>query len=316
MINDMVHCGYCIVVACFSFKIRTIWYLSIRNAQMNAAISKNGIVGVYFAHGMGNIFEKLYRDESTNGMPFKIASIHFCYDDTFGSAMQTYVMMTLGKYARIRLRSHCGSLLECRYALKSFGVDIDTFEMGGSTSLSDSVQGVIQRCRELDESQRKKLNARLLPRPNDVLLGRGRPFQLYSGNLALTTIIDGYRAQYMSSKKMIKKTITSEIVESIRASGGRFLKKGSDVDWEEVDFETSRLKVSHSFRTISKWHSDNDDAWNHGGKGSEEVLVDSIPSILGKDTNSLCLTTEATPSNTDPLTTNVNFASSNKRRKG
>lgn len=78
-----------------------------------------GIVGVYFAHGMGNILDKLYHNndlvEGTgfmqSSLPFKFASVHFCFEDTFGSfgeATQTQVMMSLGKYARIRLRSHCG----------------------------------------------------------------------------------------------------------------------------------------------------------------------------------------------------------------
>jgi len=309
--------------------IRAMWYLSVRNSQMNSHISNMGIVGVYFAHGMGNIFDKLYHNndlvEGTgfmqNSLPYKFASVHFCFEDTFGSfgeATQTHLMMSLGKYARIRLRSHCGSRMECAYALKSYGINIDTFETDGPASLSNSVRGVIQQHREMDEAHQKKLDARLLPRPNDVLLGRGRPFQLYSGNLALTAKIDENRTRYMAAKKMHKKSITSEIVESIHESGGRFLKKVSnenqiDVDWEKVDFETSRLKVSHSFRTMSRWQ--NDDAWNNGGRG-EETLVDSIPSISVQDSNFFDLMTESTLLNVDPPATNTNFGSSNKRRKG
>jgi hypothetical protein len=96
-----------------------MWYLSVRNVQLNNAISNMGIVGVYFAHGMENIFDKLYNKNDLvdgtrfmqNALPFKIASVHFCFEDKFGSigaAMQTNVMMSLGKCARIRLRSHCG----------------------------------------------------------------------------------------------------------------------------------------------------------------------------------------------------------------
>lgn len=310
--------------------IRAMWYLSVRNVQLNHAISNMGIVGVYFAHGMENIFDKLYNKNDLvdgtgfmqNALPFKFASVHFCFEDKFGSigaAIQTNVMMSLGKCARIRLRSHCGSRMECTYALKSYGIDIDTFETDGPTSLSDSVQGVMQCYRDMDEGHQKKLDARLLPRPNDVLLGRGRPFQLYSGNLALTAKIDENRTRYMAAKKMHKKLITSEIVESIHKSGGRFLKKVSngdqiDVDWEKVDFETSRLKVSHSFRTMSRWQ--NEDACNQGGTVSEETLVDSIPSISVQETNSLDFMTESNLSNDDPLATNINFGSSNKRRKG
>lgn len=79
-----------------------------------------GVVGVYFAHEIGNIFEKLYankRNDFANGtgfmqkaLPYKLASVHFCFDNNnhFGSAIQKYIMMALGRYARVRLRSHCG----------------------------------------------------------------------------------------------------------------------------------------------------------------------------------------------------------------
>jgi len=327
--RQVVVCNMCefLKVGTLRNCIRAMWYLSMRNSQLMTAVNHCGIVGIYFAHGMGNIFEKLYnRNDFANGtgfmqqaLPYKLASVHFCFDNSFGSAIQTYMMMTLGKCARIRLRSHCGSKMECRYALKSFGIDIDTFQIDGSTSLSDSVKEVIERCRELDAAHQKKLDARLLPRPNDVLLGRGRPFQLYSGNLALTSKIDENRTRYTNAKKMHKKIITSEIVESIHASGGRFLKKvnnenGTGADWEEVDFETARLKVSHSFRTMSKWHSENDDTWNNGGSGTEEIVVDSIPSISTGEGSPLGLMAEPTPST---LATDVNnLASSNKRRKG
>ena len=100
-----------------------MWYLIVRSAQLNPFTTKTGVVGVYFTHEMGNIFEKLFNDPFGNGtsfmqnaLPFKIASVHFCVDNTFGSAIQKVVMMSLGKYARIRLRSHCGkesNFFEC-----------------------------------------------------------------------------------------------------------------------------------------------------------------------------------------------------------
>ena len=98
-----------------------MWYLSVRNIQMHTAMSKMGIVGVYFTHGMCNIFEKLSRDQSNatgfmgNALPYKFASVHFCSEkrNAFGMGIQTMLMMSLGKYARIRLRSHCGKFSWC-----------------------------------------------------------------------------------------------------------------------------------------------------------------------------------------------------------
>lgn len=209
-----------------------------------------------------------------------------------------------------------GSRIECEYALKSFGIDIDTFKSNPPTSVHEW----LQHCKSLDESHRKELKTKILPRANDVLLGRGRPFQLYSGNLALTTKIDENRARYATAKKMHKKTITIEIVEIIHKSGGRFLKKvnndeSCNRDWEEVDFETARLKVSHSFRTMSKGNASNEDVWNNGGNGSEEILAEPIPSMSVEDANALGLMAASVPSDVDPMISQINFASSNKRRK-
>ena len=105
-------------------QIRAMWYLSVRNIQMDTAMSKMGIVGVYFTHGMGNIFEKISRDQHNNGtgfmgnaLPYKFASVHFCFENkSFGGALQTALMMSLGKYARIRLRSHCGKFSSVQFS--------------------------------------------------------------------------------------------------------------------------------------------------------------------------------------------------------
>lgn len=307
--------------------LRAMWYLMFRNAQLESTITKTGVVAVYFTHKMVNIFEKLFNDPLAHrtgfmqhALPFKLASVHFCFDNTFGSTIQRIVMMSLGKYARIRLRSHCGSRMECSYALKSFGIDIEPFETNGLFSLSDSVKEEINRFREMDKKQQEKAEARVLPRPNDVLLGRGRPFQLYSGNLALGAKIDQNRSRYTKAKKMDKKIITSEIVQSIHKCGGRFLKKannetGNDVDWEEVGFETARLKVSHSFRTNSKCHSENEDTWNNSGNVGEEMLGDSNQFLTSEGTDSLGSFVESSPSNPASLPNGTNYTLSKKRRK-
>ena len=94
-----------------------MWYISIRNAQLNASRGRNGIVGVYFTHGMSNIFEKFTREGLNNrkglylerALPYKYSGVHYCFDNNpLAIGMQTALMMSLGRYARVRLRSHCG----------------------------------------------------------------------------------------------------------------------------------------------------------------------------------------------------------------
>ncbi|MGK3745483.1 MAG: hypothetical protein ACI90V_012344 [Bacillariaceae sp.] len=196
---------------------------------------------------------------------------------------------------------------------------------------------MIQRCQLMDQVLKTKQDARLLPHPNDVLLGRGRPFQLFPGNLALTDTINIYRTRYVASKKMDKKIITSEIVGNIRNSGGRFLKRAnddnhSDVDWVEVDFETARLKVSHSFRTMTKWHADRGHECDNGSQSgvSGELIAmsdESIQSIAADEIMALGIVAESTPSSSDAQANGMysemyaqasfmNSETSNKRRRG
>mmetsp|Transcript_4589 Transcript_4589/g.10013 ORF Transcript_4589/g.10013 Transcript_4589/m.10013 type:complete len:378 (+) Transcript_4589:286-1419(+) len=100
--------------------IRAMWYLSVRNTQMYPSTSKLGIVMTYFTHGMCNVFEKLSRKDFIDGTAFlgnsllyKFAGVHFCFEhNTIASAIQTTLMMSLGKYARVRLRSHCGKVVQ------------------------------------------------------------------------------------------------------------------------------------------------------------------------------------------------------------
>jgi len=207
--------------------------------------------------------------------------------------------------------------LECAYALKSFGIDIDNLESVNSLSLSGSIQASIKRCQFLDGVLKAKQEVRLLPQPKDALLGRGRPFQNFPGNLALTDIINVNRTRYAASKKMDKKIITTEIVNGIRNSGGRFLRRVNDdnhseIDWEEVDFETARLKVSHSFRTMTKWHANHDNnTYNQAIAESDEFTH----SMVAEEFTSIGIVAESTPSSATAQAGGNILETSNKRRR-
>ena len=68
----------------------------------------------------------------------------------------------------------------------------------------------------------------LYPLDNDVLLGRGRPYQEFSGNKKLAAIIQQRKEEYQASGKLQKTELTTVILHEIKSSGGRFLKKSDD----------------------------------------------------------------------------------------
>jgi hypothetical protein len=90
----------------------------------------------------------------------------------------------------------------------------------------------------------------IAPSSNDVLLGRGKPFQEYPGNLRLAILVDRYREKYMDAGRCDKAIISQHLVYQIKKADGRFLKKlTSDGPWVEVSDEVARDKVGHGFRT-------------------------------------------------------------------
>lgn len=78
---------------------------------------------------------------------------------------------------------------------------------------------------EQAEEERKTGHV-LYPLPNDVILGRGRPYQEYVGNQKLARIVERYRMAYQRAADRFEKTcISMDVVKSVYASGGRFLQK-------------------------------------------------------------------------------------------
>ena len=90
----------------------------------------------------------------------------------------------------------------------------------------------------------------MLPGPYDVLVGRGKFIQDHPGNFRYRHVIENHMLRYEQSSKRVEKTnLTSEIVQVVKGYGGRFLKQENG-GWIEIDDESARDKVSHSFRNL------------------------------------------------------------------
>ncbi|CAJ1951368.1 unnamed protein product [Cylindrotheca closterium] len=87
--------------------------------------------------------------------------------------------------------------------------------------------------------------------PRDILCGRGLHIMNHHGNLNLHLIVDQYRQAYLSSTRREKAAITRNIVQQLKSTGARFLRRfddESDDKWVEVDDDTAYKKVSHALR--------------------------------------------------------------------
>lgn len=92
---------------------------------------------------------------------------------------------------------------------------------------------------------------KVIPTHSDVIFGKGKPFQMHSGNRRMHRIASAHKASYLASKHD-KILIADMVLQLIKNSGSepvRFLKRGDDGElWIEVGDYEARQKVRHALR--------------------------------------------------------------------
>jgi hypothetical protein len=90
------------------------------------------------------------------------------------------------------------------------------------------------------------------PGENDVLLGRGRPYQNYSGNKRMLHIVSQYKGQYSARPRDQKRAFVETVLDAVFKDGTKFLRRVEAGDlsssWEEVDRTAAAEKVWHALR--------------------------------------------------------------------
>jgi hypothetical protein len=197
-----------------------------------------------------------------------------------------------------------GSQWEVFFSLMGFGIVKESlpFDVDGTVQLKGFFK-YIKRLEEKELAEQVGLEDRILtPLSNDVLLGRGRPYQEFPGNLRLAEIIDEYREAYQSESKLQKTAMSNKVVTIIKkgstqassssggGGGGRFLKKKGDSDpgnkigmvvaeeWVEVVDDVARDKVSHGFRTKTRRLSVTTAAPAAKGVATGTIIPATVPS--------------------------------------
>jgi hypothetical protein len=86
-----------------------------------------------------------------------------------------------------------------------------------------------------DEAKAQTLRTIDVHTGQDVLLGRGRPFQVHTGNKILAIFIETNLKRHSQCNNTEKSFICKGILQIIKESNGRFLKcRPNEDDWEEV----------------------------------------------------------------------------------
>lgn len=185
------------------------------------------------------------------------------------------------------------------YKLMTFGIPsgIMPVDMQGKLNVERFHQEIEETRRWEEERERVRhaenfaKNQLDYPATLDVLLGRGRPYQKFPGNLRLSNMIDARQGEYQAATQQLEKTaISNDILVAIKGMGARLLKRSNCGQyWVEVSDLVARDKVSHGFRNNAKRDSKNTNDAQHA------FNLWARDSSL-QDTESSSSTSEATPS--------------------
>ena len=93
--------------------------------------------------------------------------------------------------------------------------------------------------------------------PRDIICGRGLHVMNHNGNFNLHIIVDRHRGVYRASCRKQKAAIIRHIVQQIKSTGARFLRRlneHTDGQWAEADDATAYKKVGHALRVKKQGH--------------------------------------------------------------
>lgn len=95
---------------------------------------------------------------------------------------------------------------------------------------------------------------KIITKPNsqDVLLGRGRPYQEFAGNRRMLQIVSSRKPEYIALPRDQKRAFVDVVLADVTENGARFLKKIGENAWEEVSLLEATQKVWHALRTKEK----------------------------------------------------------------
>ena len=225
-------------------------------------VQTKGVVEVAYMIGMPGLPREvltLIRDGAhvfTN-FPSKRCGFHLCYNNDNLKAVFSFLHSIVSREVQVRERYHYGSHLEIQYALRSFGIHFGLLPTKRQIEdYIDMRRAKDEEWKRIDAQAEKDANCILYPREKDVLVGRGKPYQEFVGNMRLATLVGTYTERFKALTDRLEKTLLSlEIVKDVQMQGTRFLKR-TEAGWEVVDDTVAREKVVQALRVRAKKQRD------------------------------------------------------------
>ncbi|KAL3907056.1 MAG: hypothetical protein SGILL_009027 [Bacillariaceae sp.] len=203
--------------------------------------------------------------------PVRMSAFHLCLPDTLLAHALKASLIVAGSFQdRMRIRTHVGSVTECLYALRSFGIPTKYFpsdlkrrardyqkDRKRATEQLAAKEAILkQRQQEYEEKGQEgpypffAPDLILRPRHEDCLFGKGMPNMNHHGNVSMRKMLEQRWDRYDKAKYGEKMDIAWEVIFEIKRGQGRFLKEEASGLYTEVDDESAREKISIAFRDI------------------------------------------------------------------
>jgi len=232
-------------------------------ARDNISVQSKGVVGILWNHHVRQEDLKLRSFVITKMipcMPIRFCSLHICIVniDNLANMAKAMFLYSIGPEYRKRTRVHCGSALECIYALQTFGIQAHHVPINTTTGKLKTPNHEKwvewQQNRDGAIAKNKSFLAIECPEQNDILFGRGWPTMGHPGNALFRNLIQTRLEYYDSCRSKREKTrMAYSIVLHFKENGARFLREDQvSGGWIEVSDEMARQKVSIAFRDIRK----------------------------------------------------------------
>ncbi|KAL3935574.1 MAG: hypothetical protein SGBAC_008938, partial [Bacillariaceae sp.] len=161
------------------------------------------------------------------GSPLRVSAFHWCYTNEVWKDRLAMMQLALNTQLQVRIRVHDGTVQECLQSLRGHGIDPVCIPVNEHGEMSDHLE-ICRRLEQQRKHERLKYPLRRTigtPAAQDVLLGKGQPFQNHSGNKSLRQVVSDRYKEYDKAKRGGKKTIAQEVIDVIRGNGGLFLKQ-------------------------------------------------------------------------------------------
>mmetsp|Transcript_28264 Transcript_28264/g.31665 ORF Transcript_28264/g.31665 Transcript_28264/m.31665 type:complete len:485 (+) Transcript_28264:566-2020(+) len=229
-----------------SKNFRKVLFYMMASALEDDDTARKGISMVVWNGAPTQWFDPFWRVFEKISSPFRISKLHYCQVSYYDSSYQVLEKRERGE---TDVRIHKGSLQECMHGLITYGIPSHfiPLKLDGSINSEDHLKWIELRRRIESFPVNQKVAIVLVPKQNDVLLGK-RKMSMNGNVLYHQTIMKNIKMYDEASSDEVRHSILMKVWDSVNNLGGNFLLQVEDGQlWEKLDLRSALYKIGQAF---------------------------------------------------------------------